>query len=118
VLAEAATPAAQEARSVTQIDGARRAYALAVPDYVPQADDVAEATDRELFDGLRRLTPLQRLQIAARASRALHRLSVAGLRVRFPDASEEELARRAGALRLGPELTRSAFGSAAEAWLE
>ena len=89
-----------------------------MPDYVPQANDVAEATDRALFDGIRQLTPLQRLQIAARASRALHRLSVAGLRLRFPDASEEELARRAGAMRLGPELTRWAFGPAAEAWLE
>jgi len=64
------------------------------------------------------MTPLRRLEIAARTSRALHRLSVAGLRLRHPNASEAELARRAGALRLGPELTRKAFGDEAEAWLE
>ena len=85
--------------------------------YVPQATDISEAADRELFDGLRQMTPLQRLQVAARASRALHRLSVAGLRLRYPDAGEEELVRRAGALRLGADLTRRAFGAEAEAWL-
>lgn len=86
--------------------------------YVPQSSDTPEAVDRAVFDGIREMTPLQRLQLASRASRALHRLSVAGLRMRYPDASEEELSRRAGALRLGPELTRFAFGPAAEAWLE
>jgi hypothetical protein len=88
-----------------------------VTGYVPQADDVSEAVDRTVFAGLWTMTPLQRLQIAARASRALHRLSLAGLRLRFPDADEEMLFRRAGALRLGPELTRRFFGPAAEAWL-
>ena len=78
---------------------------------------VAAAVDRAVFEGFRAMTPRQRLRIAANASRALHRLSVAGLRLRFPDASDEELSRRAGALRPGPELTRLAFGAAAEAWL-
>jgi hypothetical protein len=91
---------------------------LRVVPYSPQATDTNENVDRAVFDGLRRMTPLRRLQIAARASRALHRLSVAGLRLRHPNASDEELSRRAGALRLGPELTRKAFGDAAEAWLE
>lgn len=89
-----------------------------MPSYRPQSRDTSEAIDREVFDGLRAMTPLQRLQIAVRASRALHRLSVAGLRQRYPDASEEELGRRAGALRLGRELTLMAFGAEAEAWLE
>ena len=88
-----------------------------VTHYAPQASHVSEAVDRELFAGFSRMTPLQRLQLAVNASRALHRLSVAGLRLRFPAATEEELHRRAGALRLGPELTRLAFGPAAEAWL-
>jgi len=85
--------------------------------YTPQSDDVPEAVDRAVFDGLRRMTEIERLELAARASRSLHRLSVAGLRLRFPDASEEELARRAGALPLGPESTRRAIGVDAEAWL-
>lgn len=86
--------------------------------YVPQAADTRESVDRAVFDGLRRMTPLRRLQIAAGASRALHRLSVAGLKLRFPDASDDELARRAGAIRLGAKLTRQAFGRDAEAWIE
>lgn len=68
-----------------------------VTSYVPQARDTSEAVDRAVFDGLRKMTPLQRLQIAARASRALHRLSIAGLRQRHPEADEQELHRRAGA---------------------
>ena len=89
-----------------------------VSSYVPQSSDTSEAVDRAVFAGIRAMTPLQRLQIATRASRALHRLSVAGLRLRYPDATEEELSRRAGALRLGAELTRKAFGPEAESWLE
>jgi|KBSSwiStaDraftv2_1062776.scaffolds.fasta_scaffold1064664_2 hypothetical protein len=88
-----------------------------VPRYQSQSADVPEAVDRAVFDGIRAMTPLQRLRIAVRASQALHRLSVAGLRLRYPEASDEELFRRAGALRLGPELTRLAFGAEAEAWL-
>ena len=90
----------------------------AVTRYRPQSEDVAEAVDRAVFAGFRAMTPLQRLRIAVQASQALHRLSVAGLRLRYPHASDEELDRRAGALRLGPELTRMAFGERAEAWLD
>lgn len=86
--------------------------------YTPQSPDIPESVDRAMFDGFRAMTPLERLRIATNASRALHRLSVAGLRLRYPAASDEELARRAGALRLGRELTRMAFGPEAEAWLE
>lgn len=93
------------------------AQRFSMSDYVPQASDVSEAVDRALFDRLRLLTPQQRLQIAVRATQALHRLSIAGLRQRFPNASEEELQRRAAALRVGPELMRRVFGAAAEAWL-
>ena len=89
-----------------------------VSSYVPQSSDTVEAVDRAMFDGIRKMTPLQRLQIASRASRALHRLSVAGLRQRYPDASEEELFRRAGALRLGREFVLKVYGPEAKAWLD
>ena len=52
-----------------------------------------------------------------RATQALHRVSVGGLRLRFPEADDEELERRAGALRVGADLMRRVFGDAAEAWL-
>ena len=88
-----------------------------MPDYVPQASDVSEAVDRAMFEHLRSLTPTQRLRMAVRATQALHRLSIAGLKARFPNASEDELRHRAAALRVGPEWMRRVFGSAAEAWL-
>jgi hypothetical protein len=97
---------------------ARVAMLRRVSGYLPQSDDVSEAVDRALFDRLRLLTPLERLAMAVRATQALHRLSVAGLRLRFPAASEAELERRAGALRVGPELMRRVFGSEADAWLD
>lgn len=60
-------------------------------DYVPQSEDVIEAIDRARFDRLRELTPQQRLQMAVSATQALHRITVAGLRLCFPEASVEEL---------------------------
>ena len=92
-------------------------YHVLMTGYQPQARDTSEQIDLLVFEGLRRMTPAERLRLAADASIALERLSIAGLRERYPNASEEELRRRAGAIRLGPELTRLVFGSAAEAWL-
>lgn len=85
--------------------------------YRPQATDTSEAVDRLVFEGFARMTPTERLALCARACRDLRHLTIAGLRLRFPTASEEELARRAGALALGRELTLRVFGPDAEAWL-
>lgn len=93
------------------------AYHDGMAGYRSQASDTTEQIDRFVFDGLRRMTPGERLRLAAEASIALEQLAIAALRDEFPDASEEELRRRAGAIRLGPDLTRRAFGDAAEAWL-
>jgi len=83
----------------------------------PQASDTPEAIDRLLFNGFRALTPGERLAMAGRASVALERLSIAGLRLRHPQAGEDELRRRAGPLRLGRGLTIRTFGPEAEDWL-
>lgn len=95
-----------------------RAYRARVSAYRPQASDTTVAVDEFVFEGFRRMTPAERLELASAASRAVEQLAIAGLRLRHPDATDEELRRRAGALRLGPELTRRAFGDAAEAWLQ
>lgn len=87
-------------------------------DYRPQASDTSEAVDRRVMQGFAAMTPLERLQLAVQWTRALHRLSVAGLRLRHPELSEEELERRAGALRLGKDLTLRTFGPEAEAWFD
>jgi hypothetical protein len=88
-----------------------------VSDYRPQSEDTAEAVDRLVFDGLAAMQPADRLRLAASLCAAAEQLSIAGLRLRHPHASEEELRRRAGALRLGRESTLRAFGPEAEAWL-
>lgn len=86
--------------------------------YRAQASDTSEAIDRLVFEGLRRMSAAERLRLVTEASLALERLSIAGLRLRFPDASDEELRRRAGAKRLGRDLTLRAFGPEAERWIE
>jgi hypothetical protein len=94
------------------------AYRQVMSAYRPQASDTNEAVDRLVFDGFRAMAPEQRLRLCSQASLAVERLSIDGLRLRFPAATEEELRRRAGALRLGAELTRRAFGIQAEDWLD
>lgn len=86
--------------------------------YAPQSNELSERADREWFEHIRKMTPEERWRVSAAASRALHKFSVAGLRLQYPDANEEELFRRAGARRLGSELTRRAFGAEAEKWLD
>jgi hypothetical protein len=84
----------------------------------PPACASPDAIDRLVFAGLRKLSPGERLALAGRASAALERLCIAGLRLRHPHAGEEELRRRAGALRLGRELTVRVFGPQAEDWFQ
>lgn len=79
-------------------------------DYRPQSDDTAVAIDRQVFDGLRRMTPAERLRLCSQACIAATQLAMAGLRLRHPTATEAELWRRVAALRIGPEWTRRLLG--------
>jgi hypothetical protein len=74
--------------------------------------------DRLVFDGLRAMTPAERLLLAQDMILAAEALTLAGLRLRFPAASELELRRRLGARRLGHELTLRVYGPEAAAWLD
>jgi hypothetical protein len=64
------------------------------------------------------MTPSERLQAVTAACLAAHRLQTAGLRLRYPTASDDELARRAAARRVGRESLLRFFGAEAEAWLD
>ncbi|MCA8968451.1 MAG: hypothetical protein KDC95_01655 [Planctomycetes bacterium] len=86
--------------------------------YEPQATDTDEAVDRFVMDGFARMTPRERLELAMDAYRDVVRLSIAGIARRHPHASMAELERRAGALRLGRELTLAVYGQEAEAWFD
>jgi hypothetical protein len=56
-----------------------------------------------------RMTPQQKLELVAGASRAVRELALAGLRQRHPDASSRELTLRYACLTLEPELARAAY---------
>lgn len=82
----------------------------------PRVLDTPLAIEQEQFERLRRLQPEERLRLAGRLSASLERLVIAELRQRFPDASEEELRRRAGVRRLGRELALRMYGE--QPWIE
>ncbi len=86
--------------------------------YRPQSEDTSEAVDRMVFDGLHAMTPVERLELARLACQGVHRMTIAGLRMQFPDAGDEELDCRAKARRLGRDLTLRFFGADAEVWLD
>jgi hypothetical protein len=92
-------------------------YDARVANYRPQSEDTSEVIDRMVFAGLAKMRPEQRLDLAMGMFRAVEQLSIAGLRLQYPNASEEDLRRRAGARRLGRELTLRVYGPEAEAWL-
>jgi hypothetical protein len=62
------------------------------------------------MDILRRKTPGERIAMALEMSEFAVRLSVSGVRARYPGASEREIFLRAAALRLPRELMIRAYG--------
>ncbi len=77
--------------------------------YKPQSTDTDEAADRLQFDIWRSWTPQQKLESMVQLWETARELSLAGLRLRHPDAAVEELELREAALRLGPELARAVY---------
>jgi hypothetical protein len=77
------------------------------------ADTTAEVEQRQI-EAWRRLSPLERLRLVADTTRAVTSLSLAGIRHRYPHASERECFLRLAAIRLGVETTRRIYPEAAE----
>ncbi len=75
------------------------------------ADTTAEAEQRQV-EAWRRLSPAERLRLVADITRAVMNLSLAGIRRRYPQASERECFLRLAALRLGVEATRRLYPDA------
>jgi hypothetical protein len=71
--------------------------------------DTDEAADRLQFDIWRSWTPRQKIECMVRLWRDARAFSLAGLRLRHPEATPEELELREAALRLGPELARAVY---------
>ena len=80
------------------------------PDYRTQSSDTSIEAERVQFDCYRALTPAEKVEVILDLCNAGRELSLAGLRMRHPGASAEELHLREAGLRLGPELARKVYG--------
>ncbi len=69
------------------------------------ADTTADIEQRQV-EAWRRLTPAERLRLDSDTTRAVLDLSLAGVRRRYPQASEPECFLRLAAIRLGADTTR------------
>jgi hypothetical protein len=76
------------------------------------ADSTAEIEQRQIA-AWRRLSPAERLRLVSDTTRAVLDLSLAGIRRRYPEASERECFLRAAAIRIGVEATRRIYPDAA-----
>lgn len=66
-------------------------------------DDTAPWAERLLTERWRTMDGMAKLALLSEHSLALLRLSLAGLALRYPDATEAELLDRAAALRIGKD---------------
>ncbi len=53
--------------------------------------DTSPAQEERYFELLRRLTPAQRMKIVSAATRQMRHMAEAGIRVRFPNATEAQV---------------------------
>ncbi|MBI3268968.1 MAG: hypothetical protein HYZ53_08095 [Planctomycetes bacterium] len=65
--------------------------------------DTSYEAEQFLFDAYRRLSPSEKTDHLIGSSRFVQELKLAGLRLRYPNASEEQLRLRLAAFRLGRE---------------
>ena len=59
---------------------------------------------------LRKASPTEKMEMLARLNASAHKLALAGLKRRFPEANESELRRRLADLLLGEELAGKMYG--------
>jgi hypothetical protein len=74
------------------------------PEPRPLSRDTEPWAERLLFDHWRSLDSVAKLRILSEQYQSLKRLSIAGLALRYPGDSEEELELRAACLRVGREV--------------
>jgi hypothetical protein len=75
-----------------------------------QSPDTSLEAEQMLIERLRAAGPQRRLDMARDASRAIRQLAWNGLRLRHPNADENELRRRYVVLTLGEEAAEQLFG--------
>lgn len=75
----------------------------------PTCRHTSIAAARHQIELWRRMTPAEKLGLVSSASRSAHAMAAAGVRQRYPQATEREVFLRLAVLRLGHELAREAF---------
>lgn len=76
----------------------------------PLFEDTDEATERKLIELARATSVRKKFQQVANATTTLKRFAAAGLRRRYPQASEEELRRRLAAVLFDRETVVKVYG--------
>jgi hypothetical protein len=78
-----------------------------VAPYYSDTDPKVEALQVQL---LRTASPWRKMEMMAGLNASARSLALAGLRLRYPDASEDEIRRRLAELLLGHELSQKVLG--------
>ena len=82
--------------------------------YRAQSVDTTDDVDRRMMAAWRAMPPWRKARLVCELGESADRFALAGLKLRYPNASERELALRLAVRRLGPDLVRRAFGWAAD----
>lgn len=77
---------------------------------LPKISDTHAEAERVQIEGLRAMSPAQKMTLLIGMIEAGRTLAMAGVRTRHPAAGEEELRRRFAALVLGEELAEKVYG--------
>ncbi len=77
--------------------------------------DTPPETEHVLFTLLRDIPPWRKLEMVAQLNQAGRELALAGLRMRYPAATQDELHRRLADILLGAELAARVYGPVPEA---
>lgn len=83
---------------------------MASSGYQTQSRDTKPKIERMLMDAYRKMTPAEKMARVAQLSQACTDLALAGIRDRYPNADENEVRLRLGALRIDRALMIKAFG--------
>ena len=75
-----------------------------------QSSDTTAAVEERLFAGYREMAPWEKLRIVSELSAASYDLAAAGIRLRRPGTSDDDVRLILAARRLGADLVRRATG--------
>ena len=82
----------------------------APPGYRTQSLDTDYATERALVEAWRAMDPAEKIELFRQLWHGMRQLSLAGLRLRYPDADDDELRLREAAQRVGYDVVERLTG--------